>query len=1537
MILYFANRKMEILGSAATNLPNGIKILEDVKTEETETGVATFSCKIPFTKKTRKKAEEYTEVGNYLLRSNGDENEFYTIIDAEIDTETRDIYVYAEDAGLELLNDIVLKVSYDSTHNQTWYVSETIKDTGFEIGIDESDDTEKQLSFDEETITKRLNSITEDFGYELSFSFSVENLSITHKYVNIYKKRGKDTGIQLRLNRDINKIITKKSVADLATALLVTGATPDGTDIPVTLDGYQYDDGDFYVDGHYLKSRNALDRWGRVVWKNDSGKMSESERHIVKTFTYDTVSQEELCKQSIAELKKVCDISANYEVDIAKLPDDVKIGDTVNIIDDEGELYLSARVLKLEKSVADKTNAATLGDYLIKESGISQKVEELAAQFSEIAKNRTLYTWIAYADDKYGSGITLDPDNKPYIGITTNKLKKEVDISDPSIFAWSKIEGGQGEPGRSQEKVEDQYYLSTSNTEAIGGEWSFKMPEWESGKYIWKRYAVTWSDGAVTYTNPVLDSAINHANEASDYAIQQAGVAKDSADNAKNAAISAENNAKTASDASIKAQNTANEANAIASTAQSVANAAQKAADEANADVAVISKEVSNIREDVAIVRDDLQGKVTTVKETMEAFYAKKTDVSDTEATIRAEISKSAAEIQTTMEFDYAKKTELTEVQSNLQTQVTQNATNITSAASAVEEVRIDASNAQNKAAEATVTAGNAQSAANEAIQKANDAQASATQSVQAAQAAQEKANDAQLSADTAQKAAENANVIAQAAQKDLDTAKENLETVKNRVGVTEEDIAEAQAAVDTAQKAADSAKADATNASSAAAAAQKVADKAKSDAATAQSAADIAQKNAQNAKTAADNAQKSADEANAAIGNLANTVTTMSTKVDQNAEAITLAATKKEVENKLSGYLTTSEMNSAINQSASSVLMTVEGKYTTKTDFNNLKIGGRNLLMHTAYGTIDGVNNRGNYHTVSVDTVNKHFGRNSLKIVCSTVSVSGSQDVWQKLWSSLTVGDNLILSFWIKGSVASKMWCRIGGGGADNNIANVNAGTAIGITTEWKKVTFNFGKCTLAGEAGAVEVIYGFGNSGTFWINSMKLEIGTKATDWTPAPEDTEEQIKSVKASLELKVNKDTLISEINASADVITLTGNRFIVDSDNFKLTEDGTVTANNVNLTGTFTANSGLIDDLTGETVEFNTNVGSRGIVLERKSDKSKYTSIDNSSIIIDGGNVDDPSMTTVLFSPRIQLKYTLGGTAYSTNIRYNSISLSTNGNDNIFAQSNGTIGAIRYIFSNDASTLNYITCQSYNDTYNNYYDAEGYHAFYCNGVGIAYINSEGITMGDYDIKFNLGNGIKYGSSEWILRPYTSGDYNVTALGNGNRRTVLYGSQVRLSSATGTTVSSDKRLKKDFADFDERYDKFYMNLKPQMYRMAYTKNSEEYKITNGFIAQDVENALKDAGINSTELDLISCETADKDFLDEMFGGNPPDVKKQYSLNYSGFIALNTYMIQKTRKEMLYQAGKIDLHETIIQDLQNRIYQLEKQIKELRQAVA
>ena len=437
MILYFANRKMEILGHATTNLPEGFVIIDDSKTEEIDTGVVTFSCSIGFTEENRLTLEEMTEAGNYLLRSNGDENEFYSILETEIDTKNQEIYVYAEDAGLELLNEIVGEFEASEAQNIEWYFNKYIKNSGFEIGINEvSSSTTRTLSWEgESTVTERLASIANSFGgCEVSYSFNVVGMEVTGKYVNIYKERGKNNEEQLRLNVDIDRIVTKKSVANIATALKCTGGTPEGKDKPITLKGYTYDDGDFYVDGQYLKCRSAVEKWGRYLPSNKLG-------HIEKPYSYDTTSQKTLCSHALTELKKICDMEVNYEVDINRLPENTRIGDRINIVDDKGELYLSARILVLETSVTSGIQKATLGEYLIKSSGISAKVEELATQFSELAKSRTFYTWVAYANDENGAGISLNPAGKTYIGTAVNRTVEEVDISDPSIFTWVKVQG----------------------------------------------------------------------------------------------------------------------------------------------------------------------------------------------------------------------------------------------------------------------------------------------------------------------------------------------------------------------------------------------------------------------------------------------------------------------------------------------------------------------------------------------------------------------------------------------------------------------------------------------------------------------------------------------------------------------------------------------------------------------------------------------------------------------------------------------------------------------------------------------------------------------------------------------------------------------------------------------------------------------------------------------------------------------------------------------------------------------------------------
>lgn len=456
MIIYFADRAMNILGSASTGLPKGLMITNDKKTEEISEGVAIFECNLDYNFVNPDEDEEQevdvkklAAVGNFILKQGADssEVEVYTIIDSTIDPIQKDASIYAEDAGLDLLNEVVGKYAADKAYNIAYYINKFAYDSGFEIGINEVSNLTRKLSWDgEDTATKRLLSVATQFdNAEIGFAFKVENMTVTGKYINVYKNRGNDSGVTLTVGKEVSGFRIKSSIADLATAYRCTGGTPEGSEKPITLNGYKYDDGDFYVEGSYVKSRKALEKWSRYQIKTEKDKNDVG--HIVKSFTYDTTSKSELCNRAVSSLKKICDEAVTYEVELLYLPDGVKVGDTVSIVDDDDNRYLTARLLKLETSESNDTKEAELGDYVRQESGIDAKVIELAEQFEKIAKNRNFYTWTAFADDEKGTGISDNAYGKDYLGIATNRLTKEADLSDPTQYTWVKIKGEQGIPG----------------------------------------------------------------------------------------------------------------------------------------------------------------------------------------------------------------------------------------------------------------------------------------------------------------------------------------------------------------------------------------------------------------------------------------------------------------------------------------------------------------------------------------------------------------------------------------------------------------------------------------------------------------------------------------------------------------------------------------------------------------------------------------------------------------------------------------------------------------------------------------------------------------------------------------------------------------------------------------------------------------------------------------------------------------------------------------------------------------------------------
>lgn len=69
------------------------------------------------------------------------------------------------------------------------------------------------------------------------------------------------------------------------------------------------------------------------------------------------------------------------------------------------------------------------------------------------------------------------------------------------VFTISKSKGGRGIASSVNE-----YYLSTSRTTQTGGSWSTTAPKWQTGRYLWIRLKTTFSNGAVEYSTPYIDT-----------------------------------------------------------------------------------------------------------------------------------------------------------------------------------------------------------------------------------------------------------------------------------------------------------------------------------------------------------------------------------------------------------------------------------------------------------------------------------------------------------------------------------------------------------------------------------------------------------------------------------------------------------------------------------------------------------------------------------------------------------------------------------------------------------------------------------------------------------------------------------------------------------------------------------------------------------------------------------------------------------------------------------------------------------------------
>lgn len=369
-MITITTRKYATLCQVSFDLSGGLIAYDDWFEKDIDTGIGTYEFTID---KDGNTDLEKIVIGCYLFVSDGKKIRGFEIVSIEQDSKSKTFY--CEDAGMDLLGETVWPLIEDKPKTLAEYFEASTYDSGWEIGTNEIPDTNKRTIKTEgfETATKRLRRLAKAFDAEMDYSYEFVHGRIHRKLVNFYKRIGQDNKVRLEYGTNISKITKKESIENLATALRGYG---DG----VSLVGFKYNDGRYWVSEDTLHDLQEGERWTRhPSAARDAG-------YITATYESTAKTQQALFDETLKQLKKRAYPEVTYEIDIDYLPEELNIGDSITIVDNEYQpaLHLEARVSKIRVQLSNRNNGKiTITNIVENPDTISEKVQRLSTLVKE--------------------------------------------------------------------------------------------------------------------------------------------------------------------------------------------------------------------------------------------------------------------------------------------------------------------------------------------------------------------------------------------------------------------------------------------------------------------------------------------------------------------------------------------------------------------------------------------------------------------------------------------------------------------------------------------------------------------------------------------------------------------------------------------------------------------------------------------------------------------------------------------------------------------------------------------------------------------------------------------------------------------------------------------------------------------------------------------------------------------------------------------------------------------------------------------------
>lgn len=351
--IYILNRKKKIIDVLSNNGTNpSSPFFDDLFTMYLSTGADTFEFSTIFNERTSN-----IENGYFVLFYFKNNFKLFQIMSSK-NEHTNGILIkscYCETVGLELINKPVRKSTING--DVSTFFSLALQDSSFELGyVDPTITDFKTVVIEKPTpIYTVIQDNLSTYDIEIEFTVEIKNNKVSKQYVNVYRKRGKNTHVRFEYSTNVDNVKKSEDLTDFCSALIGVGS--NGID---------------FKDIEWIKSNGnptdkpmnqdfVVDETAHQYFHNDDGS------YITGVYESNADNSADLLDETWKELQTRKQPKIDYETSIVLFDEDIDIGDTVYVIDHEytPDLYLEARVSKLELSFTDWYNKSkcTLANY----------------------------------------------------------------------------------------------------------------------------------------------------------------------------------------------------------------------------------------------------------------------------------------------------------------------------------------------------------------------------------------------------------------------------------------------------------------------------------------------------------------------------------------------------------------------------------------------------------------------------------------------------------------------------------------------------------------------------------------------------------------------------------------------------------------------------------------------------------------------------------------------------------------------------------------------------------------------------------------------------------------------------------------------------------------------------------------------------------------------------------------------------------------------------------------------------------------------